>query len=96
MRCLLDHGAKMEENEHGMTPLKVRSLFQNFDPPKSDITKHPGCRRAVSGCHGGLFDREARGQQVEISATFYNCHQNGKKCKKYHKNVKGWKFLQND
>ena len=25
VRCLLDHGAKMEENEHGMTPLKVRS-----------------------------------------------------------------------
>ena len=25
VRCLLDHGAKMEENEHGMTPLKVMS-----------------------------------------------------------------------
>jgi len=23
VRCLLDHGARMEENEHGMTPLKA-------------------------------------------------------------------------
>ena len=24
VRCLLEHGARMEENEHGMTPLKVK------------------------------------------------------------------------
>ena len=30
VRCLLDHGAKMEENEHGMTPLKVKASFKRF------------------------------------------------------------------
>ena len=30
VRCLLAHGARMEENEHGMTPLKVTQYSTAF------------------------------------------------------------------
>ena len=34
VRCLLSHGARMEENEHGMTPLKVTQHSSLVTPLK--------------------------------------------------------------
>ena len=49
----MDHGAKMEENEHGMTPLKVRSLFQNFDPQSLTL---PNIQAAAERCQAVMVD----------------------------------------